>query len=379
MIVDAGDFLGGNSEHDALQSEFLTRGLVRMGIAAMNLGEKDFSRGQAYLHHLADDLGAPLVSSNVVSAATGEPIVAPYRTVRFGGRRILGLERGGLRIAVIGLLDNMLAPRALHPGDVPLRVLDPVETARRLSAELGPRCDLLVALSHLGLVRSEELARAVPELDVVVSGHGRLRLDGSRRSGSAVVVHSRSEGKFIGDLTLTVDGDGRIVEAAAEQPALDLEVPEAEEYGALIAEYHAALRAQRPVRPEGDPLFTGALACASCHREAYAQWSSSAHARAIETLAEIGRDHNPECLACHTTGYGQPGGFYDRTASTGLAGVQCESCHGPGAAHVAWHRTPHGERVVLSRAVDPMACTVCHDETNDPDFDLTRALPPVAH
>jgi len=81
------------------------------------------------------------------------------------------------------------------------------------------------------------------------------------------------------------------------------------------------------------------------------------------------------CLACHTTAFDLPGGFAatDRaSAHPDLARVGCESCHGPGEAHVA----PKAERIgtIISLGDKCDSCVIlqicggCHDDANDPGF-----------
>jgi hypothetical protein len=84
--------------------------------------------------------------------------------------------------------------------------------------------------------------------------------------------------------------------------------------------------------PPENQTYTGAKRCASCHFEQYMSWNKTAHAKAFALLTAK-YEQDEKCLKCHTTGYGEPSGFKDKTSTAALAGVTCESCHGPGSEH----------------------------------------------
>jgi hypothetical protein len=88
--------------------------------------------------------------------------------------------------------------------------------------------------------------------------------------------------------------------------------------------------ATEPAPPAGQ-TYIGTKNCSSCHFEQFGMWRQDKHAQAFEILpAKYKAD--PECLKCHTTGFGKETGF--KTASDShLAGTTCEACHGPGSQH----------------------------------------------
>jgi Cytochrome c554 and c-prime len=115
--------------------------------------------------------------------------------------------------------------------------------------------------------------------------------------------------------------------------------------------------------------YAGSERCSLCHANIHTDWSNTLHAHAFETLEAIGQDKNPDCVGCHTIGYGEPGGWVDRATTNDLAGVGCESCHG-GAMDHANNVTD----VSLRPKVDISAsvCGRCHTDSHHPNYEDCR-------
>jgi hypothetical protein len=150
---------------------------------------------------------------------------------------------------------------------------------------------------------------------------------------------------------------------------------------ALSQEEKQRILAERG-RPGGSLLptnaeYVGSEACRSCHPAEFETWAASPHSRAVETLHEQHKAADADCLRCHTTAYGRPGGF---AAAGGvetqpdLSRVGCESCHGPGSDHVKDGAVKIGTIVSLGDKCDSCVilqiCGACHDDQNDPGFEF---------
>lgn len=121
------------------------------------------------------------------------------------------------------------------------------------------------------------------------------------------------------------------------------------------------------LRIEGPrPTYLSESTCRGCHPTAHDGVADTGHARAFSTIKNIGQGANPNCLPCHTVGYGMPGGFVSEATTPLLAGVQCENCHGPGGNHVADPGNPLATPVISQAAT---LCGGCHNDFHHPTFD----------
>jgi len=116
---------------------------------------------------------------------------------------------------------------------------------------------------------------------------------------------------------------------------------------------------------EGEAAYLGIDSCTDCHIEEREVWDKTAHAKAYKTLVDDFKEFNLECVGCHVTGYGEPGGS-TVTHNQQLRDVQCETCHGPGSLHAA---EPEQAGLIVLKP-DPQACVdACHHPPHVEGFD----------
>ena len=153
--------------------------------------------------------------------------------------------------------------------------------------------------------------------------------------------------------------------------------------------------------PGSNPVYVGSEKCKKCHESAYEVWKKSTHSHAYQTLVDAKepslRHYDPECIVCHTVGFGYQSGFSTFEKTPNLTNVGCESCHGPSSEHVkkpndeSWHKlinpwktvsgeTPADKESRLGKT--DQFCQKCHDIDNDVTWTnkgFERKWPKVAH
>ena len=126
--------------------------------------------------------------------------------------------------------------------------------------------------------------------------------------------------------------------------------------------------------------YVGSDVCGDCHPdeyENYKTYSKKAHSgESVQMMADdLTEEEMSECFHCHTTGYGQPGGFvsYDETPDRANAG--CEVCHGPGSEHV----DGFGDPDYIKGDLNIKDCEHCHNPDRVAAFDYKPLIFGGAH
>lgn len=409
--LDLGGTLKRSREQSKIKFAAIVEALQGMKYKALGLGPEELglSGDQLILNHVGTE-GEPqvnFVSANVTlfgSADLGTPI------------RFRSFELGGQKVVVTSIVSPALTkfiPYLQDPNQMSLE--EPATALTAIKDQVAAeKPALAVLLSHASLEESKQLAQKFPEYQLILSAGGVE--DGEREpimEGKTMIVQVGHKGKCVGVCAFYPE---------AEQPLkfelvnLDKDrFKNAPEMIEVMRNYQERLRNENIL--ERDPsiphksgnTYVGVAKCAECHKKAYDVWKTSKHSHAYESLEKgrpgqeanwVTRVFDPECIACHTTGW-EPqevlrfeSGFVTGEITPLLKGQQCENCHGPGSHHVDLEEQYKADRKSVTQELliaerknvqlteikaVKQVCFQCHDTDNSPNFDFEKYWAKIKH
>jgi len=187
LVLDIGDAsigtpFGGASQQTGAELQCLSMA----GYDATTFGNHDFDFGPAALAcavaaarnagHVPAILAANTNFDAADPALDGMKALAAAVAIR--SHKVI--ERGGVKFGLFGMMGADSITFTINPGA--LTIPDPIETARAMVKQLRAEgADVIICLSHGGVREPQHgpiaegdditLARAVPEIDVIVGGH----------------------------------------------------------------------------------------------------------------------------------------------------------------------------------------------------------------
>ncbi len=236
ILVDGGDQFQGSLYYTYYKGKVAAEMMNKLGYDGMTVGNHEFDDGPEVLRGFMDSVEFPVLMSNADVSA--EPALADVL------KKSIVIERGGEKIGLIGLTPED-TPDLASPGKN-ITFTNPVDAVQgevdKLTAE---GVNKIIVLSHSGYAVDQKVAANTTGVDVIVGGHSNTYLSNvsDKAAGpyptmvnDVAIVQAYAYGKFLGELNVTFDDEGNVIEAKGEPLIMDGNVAEDAETVARIAE-----------------------------------------------------------------------------------------------------------------------------------------------
>lgn len=358
VLLDLGDAFW--VEPADIRNRFLMRGYAQIGYDAAVIGHHEWAAYPQPLAGILLESGVPCFSTTVAPA--DPPADWPVRSVF---RR----DWGGLKLAIV---TDLKRPSMLFFPDEALDRLkfSPNEELPRLVSRLKQEGFVVVVVVPMFDEDVAATAQSVPG-DLFLRGH-TVRSDPQilRLAGRPVVKIGGKE--IIGVVAM------KLANATITNLELRLEVVDTRWPldNRLIQTYqayaHAAMRQALDRQRTAGLDYQPSAECGRCHQAQYQWWRRSRHSQAYRSLVRVERTGDPNCLMCHTSGFGTIKGFYTIQKTPHLAAVNCQDCH---RFNDAEHQKDGRAVGFKFPPVNENVCTTCHTPVSDRHFHYKRKLP----
>ena len=227
LVLDGGDFSMGTLIQTVYDTEAAElRMLGQIGCDVTTLGNHEFdyqSKGLADMLNAAKNSGdtvPSLVLCNVDWDAMEEAGLSEGQKQiqsafeKYQVKDYVVVQKGNIKIAVLGVFGKdalVCAPTC------ELVWKDPVKAAKQTVEKIKKKekVDMIACVSHSGTwddadkSEDEILAKEVPNIDLIISGHTHSQLDKPIQHGNTYIVSCGEYGKNLGTISMTQKDDGR--------------------------------------------------------------------------------------------------------------------------------------------------------------------------
>ncbi len=208
LYLDAGDTLHGTVMASLDKGESMVKVLNEAGVDAMTLGNHDFNYGIERLKVLTKEMKFPVLAANVVKKGTfGDKLIFDDYVIK---------DIDGYKVGIFGISTPETLFKTSPKNIEGVKFLDPVKTSEKMVKKLkAKKVDYIIALVHLGLDestlpenRSDNLAKLVPGIDLVIDGHSHTELKNGLSVNNNYVVQTGEYDKNFGKVIVTLNPDG---------------------------------------------------------------------------------------------------------------------------------------------------------------------------
>ncbi len=364
LFISSGGLLIAEMPSDRIRSDYILRGMKFLNYDIIGVQARDLAFGANFLRHY--DL--PFILSN----ALDHSVFAYQKT----------LQRQSQSFSFFQW--SVLPPQTLRKNSS----ADITSVQKRLTEKLATEKNagaITVLTTNLRLTDAKKIL-PLKNIDILIIPSRQDKFVAPVQIDNTLLLQPGARGMYMGLLQFTLEKQAlktRIGHWQQRVISLPESVADSPRTKAWYAAFNATLKADyekqvalRKQRQQGKSPYAGAEKCRACHAPEYQKWQQTRHPHAYEDLESVGKNFDPDCVACHSVGFNRPGGFLNTGLTPHLSGVQCESCHGPAQAHVDdGGKTATGNHQWKKKQI----CAQCHIGIHSPSFNLETYWPKIAH
>lgn len=370
LRIANGNLISDAGRQSELKAEIGFTALKEMEYAAFNVGPRDLLLGIEQLKYFSNTSGIPFLSANLFRGEEG--VFQPFVL------HPVHLKDLQAQVAIVGIISQQFEIYAEN-ASADLILKAPENVLRELIPQLSSECEFIVLLAHAGIDEAKALAKAFPQIDIIIVGDEQSEaLREPVSVADTVLLNPGTKGKALGRLDIQWDKGGEKADSHFQLLTLSERIPDSPRMTDLLFMYQQMLAAENLSEeverelPSTGGMYAGNASCKTCHPSEYASWKKTKHSHAYHTLVEKGHENDPDCLTCHTVGFGFQTGFISEPQTPTLVDVGCENCHGVGGNHVKNPQPGYGK-------VTKTDCLTCHTSENSPNFDYDIYFPKILH
>ncbi len=200
---------------------------------AIAVGNHELDHGVEVLAEMIKGEDVPALAANVYQSEGGPRVewCGPYKIATVGD----------LRVGIVGLLTPS-TPSITHKDASKLYFQNPGEALGRARKELEGKVDWILPITHLGVTNDRRLAKAHPDLDLIIGGHSHTYLKQGVTQGETLIVQSGSKASAVGRVDLWFDAEthellecsGQLIDLLGEAASEDRNASVEEVCSALV-------------------------------------------------------------------------------------------------------------------------------------------------
>ncbi|MFK7892865.1 MAG: bifunctional UDP-sugar hydrolase/5'-nucleotidase, partial [Granulosicoccus sp.] len=241
LLFDGGDQFQGSLFYTYYKGKVAAEMMNQLQYDAMTVGNHEFDDGPEVLRAFMDTVEFPVLMSN--ADVSREPALANKLM------KSTVIERAGDKYGIIGLTPEDTDELA-SPGEN-VEFTDPVAAVQaEVDALTAEGINRIIVLSHSGYGVDQNIAAQTTGVDVIVGGHSNTLLSNTQDRavgpypmmiGETAIVQAYAYGKFLGELNVTFDDEGNVVEALGDTLIIDASVAENPDIVQRVAELASPL------------------------------------------------------------------------------------------------------------------------------------------